>query len=103
GVRNGPRAVELATKACNATEWQNADFLDTLAAAHASARNFNEAVRWEKKALEVGFADKKDKKDAEARLRLYQAGKPYRDEGRAHRNSGGSPRARRAKQGRAGR
>jgi tetratricopeptide (TPR) repeat protein len=80
GVRNGPRAVELATKACKGTDWQNADFLDTLAAAHAEARNFNEAVRWQKKALEVGFAEKKDKKDAEARLRLYQAGKPYRDE-----------------------
>jgi tetratricopeptide (TPR) repeat protein len=80
GVRNGPRAVELATKACNATDWQNADFLDTLAAAHAEARNFNEAVQWQKKALEVGFAAKKDKKNAEARLRLYQAGKPYRDE-----------------------
>jgi tetratricopeptide (TPR) repeat protein len=80
GVRNGPRAVELATKACKGTDWDNADFLDTLAAAHAEAGNFNDAVRWETKALEVGFAEKKDKKDAEARLKLYEAGKPYRDQ-----------------------
>jgi tetratricopeptide (TPR) repeat protein len=81
-VRDGKRAVELAKKACELKQWDDSDSLDTLAAAHAETGNFAEAVKWEKQALEKGhgFSEKKDKKGAEARLKLYEAGKPYRDE-----------------------
>jgi tetratricopeptide (TPR) repeat protein len=79
-VRDGKRAVELAKKACELRKWDDADSLDTLAAAYAETGDFTEAVKWEKKALEFEFAVKKNKKDAEARLKLYEAGKPYRDE-----------------------
>jgi tetratricopeptide (TPR) repeat protein len=79
-VRDGKRAVELATKACKLRGWHDADALDTLAAAYAEAGEFTEAVKWQKKALEFEFAEEKDKTGAEARLKLYQAGKPYRAE-----------------------
>jgi tetratricopeptide (TPR) repeat protein len=79
-VRDGKRAVELATRACKLRDWDDADSLDTLAAAHAETGNFDEAVKWEKKALGFEFGMKKNKKDGEARLKLYEAGKPYRDE-----------------------
>ena len=37
-------------------------------------------MNWQKKALEIGFDDESDTKDARAQLRLYEKGKPYRDE-----------------------
>ena len=43
-VRNGPRAVELAERACQLTEWKTAFFLGTLAAAYAEAGQFADAA-----------------------------------------------------------
>ncbi len=80
GVRDGKKAVELATKACELTKYEDADPLSTLAAAEAECGHFETAVKWQKKALEVGFDDDDDTKEAREQLKLYQAGKPYRDE-----------------------
>src|SRR5437879_13021118 len=44
-ARDGKKAVEHATHACRKTDWKNASFLDTLAAAHAEAGQFEEAVQ----------------------------------------------------------
>ena len=52
-LRNGKRAVELATKACELTKWKNASYVDTLAAAHAEDGNYQEAVRRQEEALAV--------------------------------------------------
>jgi tetratricopeptide (TPR) repeat protein len=77
-VRDGPKAIELAKKACEMTEWKNADFIDTLAAAHAEAGQFDEAVKWQKKAMEhpeaIGAGGLER---AKSRLALYEARKPY--------------------------
>ena len=54
--------------------------LDTLAAAYAGSGQFVEAVRWQTKAVELAPAGAKV--HAQSRLELYQAGKPYRDEGK---------------------
>jgi tetratricopeptide (TPR) repeat protein len=78
-VRDGKRAVELATKACELTKWEDADPLSTLAAAHAESGHFDEAVRWQKKALKLGFDDEDETKAAREQLKLYEAGKPYRE------------------------
>jgi tetratricopeptide (TPR) repeat protein len=79
-VRDGHKAIELATKACELSRWKDADYLETLAAADAEIKNFKEAVKWQKKALEVGHYDEEDMKKARQRLKLYEAEKPYRDE-----------------------
>ena len=52
--------------------------LDTLAAAYAETGDFDAAVKWQTKANAL-FTDGKDKTDGEARLKLYQEKKPYRE------------------------
>ncbi len=75
-VRNGTRAKECATRACELTEWQEASYLDTLAAACAELGEFEDAVKWMEKALALVTADAED--DYRSRLDLYQDEKPVR-------------------------
>ena len=78
-VRNGKLAVELATKAVQPGGDKNGTYCDTLAAAHAEAGQFDEAVRWEKTALEdMAFAQPHGDA-ARQRLELYTQKKPYRE------------------------
>lgn len=80
-VRNGPRAKECATRACELTEWGEAGYLDTLAAACAECGEFDEAVRWQEKAIGLVAGDAAREADYETRLELYRRGKPARVEG----------------------
>ena len=68
-VRDGRRAVESALKACELTQWKNPSYLDTLAAAYARNGQFDEAVKWQRKAMESPDTAKDDR--AAERLRLY--------------------------------
>ena len=79
-VRDGKRAVEVATKLCELTEWKDPNALDTLAAAYAEAGQFDDAVKWQKKVLERPDAQSPAAlEQAKARLKLYEAKKPYRE------------------------
>ena len=78
--RDGKRAVEVATKACELTGWKNAWALGTLAVAHAEAGAFDKAVQWQKKALGFPEYEKAQGKDAQARLKLFEANKPYHED-----------------------
>lgn len=75
--RDGKRAVQDATLACKLEDWKDGSSLDTLAAAHAEAGDFKEAVTWEETALQIASAA--DKVEWRSRLALYKAGKPYRN------------------------
>jgi tetratricopeptide (TPR) repeat protein len=75
-ARNGARAVELATRASELMA--SADYVDTLAAAHAEAGNFAEAVRWQQKALADRRFAKEHGAEARQRLELYRRNQPYR-------------------------
>jgi tetratricopeptide (TPR) repeat protein len=75
--RDGKKALEYATKACELTEMKNSYFLDTLAAANAEAGKFEEAIKWEQKALEIGGLGKEET-GAKERLKTYEDNKPYR-------------------------
>ncbi|HVX63374.1 MAG TPA: tetratricopeptide repeat protein, partial [Pirellulales bacterium] len=74
--RNGKRAVQSATDACELTEWNSWTALDTLAAACAEAGDFAEACRWIQKAADM--TDGANRKQCLARLKQYQAHQPLR-------------------------
>ena len=53
-----------------------------MAAAYAEAGQFDEAIKSQKKAIELlGPKADEQRKAMQARLRLYKAGKPFRTEG----------------------
>ena len=78
--RDGKRAVESATRACELSDWKDTNDLDTLAAAYAETGDFDAAVKWQERALDLLPKDAEEsRKDYGARLELYKAHKPYRD------------------------
>jgi eukaryotic-like serine/threonine-protein kinase len=77
-VRDGKRAIEYATRACELTNWKEVVYLDTLAAAYAEAGQFDEAIRFQKKVLADPAFDAQSGSDANRRLELYQRRKPLR-------------------------
>jgi tetratricopeptide (TPR) repeat protein len=50
-LRSSKMAVQLATRACDATSNQNARYMDTLARSYAADGDFFQAITWEEKAL----------------------------------------------------
>ena len=52
--------------------------LDTLAAAYAESGDFDSAVKWETKAIELE-TDANEKAEYGERLELYQDKKPFRE------------------------
>jgi tetratricopeptide (TPR) repeat protein len=78
--RDGKRAVEMATKANEKFGWKISGHVETLAAAYAENSQFDEAIKWEKKALELlGIKDVEQRKAMQERVELYQAGRPFRE------------------------
>ena len=77
-VRDGKRAIEFAKKAMELDKSKANWYADTLAAAYAETGNFEEAVRWQERALED--ASLKNDDDARRRLELYRKKQPYRQE-----------------------
>ena len=78
GLRDGKRAVGLARTACELAGWKNPGFLDTYAAALAEAGQFEEAARWQEKALEFPEFRRAEGARARERLALYLERKPFR-------------------------
>lgn len=62
-LRDGKRAIELATKACEVTEFKKAHILSTLGAAYAEVGEWDKAVEWAQKAVDQGKADVKEEAD----------------------------------------
>ena len=77
-VRDGKQAVEFAEMAAEMTEYKEAHILSTLAAAHAEAGDFEKAVEWSEKAVELAD-DGRQKKDLMEELESLKAGEPIRE------------------------
>ena len=86
-LRDGAQAVRLAERACKAAVDEKkptvfaANCLDTLAVAYAEAGRFKDAVATQKRAIAVVRAAgrRRAPRSFTARLRLFEAGKPYHD------------------------
>jgi tetratricopeptide (TPR) repeat protein len=78
-IRNPDKAVRLARRACELTNYKEPVLLDTLAVAYAAAGDFSKAIETAEKALELCQSSEQEtlKKEIESRLALYKAGKPY--------------------------
>lgn len=74
-IRSGKKAIELALRACELSDWKNPDYLDTLAAAYARADDFSNATKWQERALQL--FDKDEKAEAQERLNLYRGHRPW--------------------------
>jgi tetratricopeptide (TPR) repeat protein len=85
-LRDGPRAVELATAANRSSGGGNASFLDTLAAACAEAGRYPEAVDAARRALDMAAGQQVVAGRISARLRLYESGLPYHEPGKVSRH-----------------
>lgn len=81
GVRNGPRAVEVAERAVSLTGRQDTMSLDTLSAAYAEVGRFDDAVATAGEAL--ALADRQGGRasvpDLAGRLSLFQKRQKYRE------------------------
>ncbi len=72
-------ATETVAKSLFLIKSINPNYLDTLAAAYAEAGDFNAAVRWEARAMELLPKSYDNwRSEFRLRLRLYQSKKPYR-------------------------
>lgn len=78
-LRDGPGAVRASTKACELTRWRDPFLIDTLAAAHAEAGDFKQAVLRQEQAIKMRSTLPDDRKGMEDRLGLYRRGQAYRD------------------------
>ena len=75
--RDGNKAVIYAKRACDLLDWNSQDALDTLAASAAETGNWEDAIKWQKKAIEL--ADESSRKELRERLKLYQSETPYHE------------------------
>ena len=81
-IRNGKRAVELAQRACEITQWKIPILIGTLAAAYAESGDFTNAVQMVTRARDAARADKQEdvaKRNQEL-LEVYSAGKAFRED-----------------------
>lgn len=76
-LRDGKRSVELATEACKLTDYKQAHILSTLAAGYAEQGDFDKAIEWSTKAVELGQGEMKQHLEQE--LASYKEHKPWRE------------------------
>lgn len=77
-LRDGKKALEYAGKAMEITAGKDPATIDTLAAAHAEAGNFDKAIEAQRQYLAMPKLSEKQIAEARERLALYEAHKPYR-------------------------
>jgi len=80
-LRDADEAIEFAERAAKLTKYQSAHTLDTLAAAYASAGQFDKAVLTAQAAIASASSgqDAELAKNIRSRLELYEQGQPYRE------------------------
>lgn len=76
-LRDGKRSIELATKACELTEYKAAHILSTLASGYAETGDWENAIKWSTKAVELG--NETEIEQLKQELKSYEEKKPWRE------------------------
>ncbi len=74
-VRDPAQAIATATAACEISEYKDFSDLTLLAAAHGSAGEFETAIGWQEKSIELAIEEQKS--IAQKLIALYQKEKPF--------------------------
>ncbi len=77
-VRDGELSVELGLKACKLTEYKAAHILSTLAAGYAETGDYENAIKWATKAVELG-KESSSIEQLKQELESYQKKEPWRE------------------------
>lgn len=75
--QDGELAIKLAKRACDLTNFNDYNLIDTLAAAYARTGDFSQAARYQRQAIQVMSRDYYVTYDFEARLTLYRRDRAY--------------------------
>jgi tetratricopeptide (TPR) repeat protein len=77
-LRDGAEAVRLATLACAQTKYEEAHILSTLASSYAEIGDFEKAVEWSQKAVDLG-KESTQVEQLKKELESYHEKKPWRE------------------------
>jgi len=75
-IRDGKKAIEAATRACKLDEYKNLGSLKALAAAFSEDGQYDKAIGWQEKVIELA-GDEQKPFEREV-LEMYRAHKPFR-------------------------
>ena len=80
-LRNGERAVEIAKRACELTDYKAPHILSTLAASYAETGDFESAIDWATKAVQMSEEEGPSSmtEALSKELASYMASKPWRE------------------------
>jgi tetratricopeptide (TPR) repeat protein len=76
-VRDADRSIKLGLKACELTKYEKPHILSTLASGYAEKGDWENAVKWSTKAVELGEGEMKENLQKE--LDSYKLKKPWRE------------------------
>ena len=87
-VRDGKRALEFGEKAARLSDFKAPHILSTLAAAYAETGDFEKAIQWSSKAVEIGAEeDHEQLKQLQEELDNYKLHKPWREKQETEENT----------------
>ncbi|MCY2982555.1 MAG: tetratricopeptide repeat protein [Planctomycetota bacterium] len=86
-VLDGKRALELGLEACELTDYKKPHILSTLAAAYARVGDFDKAVEWASKAVELGTDSKEPQlEQLKEELENYRKKQPWLEKAETKQN-----------------
>lgn len=77
-IRNGGRAVQCASNACELSQWEKWNCVGTLGAAYAEMGDFEQALKYQHNAVNFKDVPTNEMAGQQMRLKLYEQHKPYR-------------------------
>ncbi|NBV44780.1 MAG: tetratricopeptide repeat protein [Planctomycetia bacterium] len=78
-IRDGRKAIGIATKACERTAWKESHILSTLAAAYAETGDFATARRYSRQAVDLDDTPEEVRQQLRDELASYEREQPWRE------------------------